>query len=176
MVVTYNIDVFYWCVFSSLKNHHKKLSNILINPMKTGHLIILLTEKMGVFVAMLMILLLLQHTLIMQYWLENYLKKYNIIAEFMINNRLKLNDDKTHLLVISTGQARIRSQSCNLVEIRTPTENIKPSFNEKLLGCWVQNDLKWSDHLRDNDESLVRALTTRLSALKKVARFTSFKN
>ena len=58
-------------------------------------------------------------------------KKYNIIAEFMVHNRLKLNDDKTHLLVISTGQARIRSQSCNLVEIRTPTENIKPSFNEK---------------------------------------------
>ena len=40
----------------------------------------------------------------------------------------------------------------------------------------MPNDLKWSDHLRDNDESLVRALTTRLSALKKVARFTSFKN
>ena len=102
--------------------------------------------------------------------------KYNIIAEFMVNNRLKLNDEKTHLLVISTGQARIRTQSCNLVEIRTPSENIKPSFHERLLGCWVQNDLKWSDHVRDNDESLVKALTTRLSAIKKVARLTSFQN
>ena len=46
--------------------------------------------------------------------------KYEIISEFMINNRLKLNDDKTHLLVISTTQARIRTQSCNLVQIRTP--------------------------------------------------------
>ena len=102
--------------------------------------------------------------------------KYNIIAEFMVNNRLKLNDDKTHLLVISTGQARIRTQSCNLVEIRTTSEIIKPSFHERLLGCWVQNDLKWSDHVRDNDESLVKALTTRLSAIKKVASLTSFQN
>ena len=50
--------------------------------------------------------------------------KYKTISEFMINNRLKLNDEKTHLLVMSTQQARIRTQSCNLVEIRTPTEII----------------------------------------------------
>ena len=102
--------------------------------------------------------------------------KYNIIAEFMIDNRLKLNDDKTNLLVMSTGQARIKSQSSNLVEIRTPSETIKPSAKEKLLGCWVQDDLKWSNHLRDNEENLIRSLTTRFSALKKISRLTSFKN
>jgi hypothetical protein len=94
----------------------------------------------------------------------------------MRNNRLKLNDDKTHLLVMSTGNARIRTQACNLVELRTATESIKPSIHEKLLGCWVQDDFKWSDHLRDNEESLIRSLTTRLSALKKVGRLCSFKN
>jgi hypothetical protein len=102
--------------------------------------------------------------------------KYNIISEFMINNRLKLNDEKTHLLVMSIGQARVRTQTCNMVELRTATENIKPSRNEKLLGCWVQDDFKWYDHLRDGEESLIRSLTTRLSALKKVARISSFKN
>ena len=94
----------------------------------------------------------------------------------MIDNRLKLNDDKTHLLVMSTGQGRIRSQSSNLVEIRTPSETIKPSGQEKLLGCWVQDDLKWSNHLRDNEDNLIRSLTTRFSALKKISRLTSFKN
>ena len=32
-------------------------------------------------------------------------EKYKIIAQFMVNNQLKLNDDKTHLLVLSKGQA-----------------------------------------------------------------------
>ena len=103
-------------------------------------------------------------------------EKYKIISEFMINNRLKLNDDKSHLIVISTSQARVRTQSCNLVEIRTPTDVIKPSSHEKLLGCWVQDCLKWSVHIRDHQESLLRALATRYAAVKKVARITSFRD
>ena len=79
-------------------------------------------------------------------------------------------------MVMSTGQARTRTQSSNLVEIRTPTETVKPSVHEKLLGCWVQDNLKWSDHLRDSEDNLMRSLTSRVSALKKVGRLTSFKN
>ena len=30
-------------------------------------------------------------------------EKFNIISDFMKNNKLKLNDDKTHLLVMDTG-------------------------------------------------------------------------
>ena len=103
-------------------------------------------------------------------------EKYKSISDFMLDNRLKLNDDKSHLIVISTNQARIRTQSCNLVEIRTPTGVLKPSHHEKLLGCWVQENLKWSDHVRDHKESLARTLYTRFSAIKKVARITSFKD
>ena len=93
-----------------------------------------------------------------------------------MNSRLKLNDDKTHLLVISTSQARTRTQSCNLVHINTPSAIIKQSFSEKLLGCWVQNDFKWSDYIRDNSESLVKALNTRLAAVARIARVASFKD
>ena len=35
--------------------------------------------------------------------------KYEAISEFMFNSRLKLNDDKTHLLIISTSQTRTRT-------------------------------------------------------------------
>ena len=104
------------------------------------------------------------------------LANYEIISEFMSNNRLKLNDDKTHLLVIATSQARIRNQTCNLVHINTPSAIIKQSFSEKLLGCWVQNDFKWSDYIRDNSESLVKALNTRLAAVARIARVASFKD
>jgi hypothetical protein len=103
-------------------------------------------------------------------------EKFKIIAEFMRNNRLKLNDEKTHLMVMDTGQSRVRAQASRMVEIRTPTDTIRPSSNEKLLGCWISENLKWSEHLRDNKENLVMSLTTRLGALKKIGRVTTFKN
>ena len=63
--------------------------------------------------------------------------QYKVIAEYMRNNKLKLNDDKTHLLVMDTGQSRDRVQAVRLVEIRPPTGTIRPSISEKLLGCWL---------------------------------------
>ena len=35
-------------------------------------------------------------------------EKYNILANYMGNNRLKLNDDKTHLLIMTNKQNRGR--------------------------------------------------------------------
>ena len=71
-------------------------------------------------------------------------EKYRIISEFMKNNKLKLNDDKTHLLVMDTGQSNARNQENKLVEIRTSTDIIYPSSSGKLLGCWISNNLKGS--------------------------------
>ena len=36
--------------------------------------------------------------------------------------------------------------------------------------------MKWAEHLLDGDSSLVKGLTTRLSALKKVGKIASFRN
>ena len=102
-------------------------------------------------------------------------EKYKIIADYMRNNKLKLNDEKTHLLVMGTDQSKVRSQTSRLVEIRTPSETIRPSENEKLLGCWVSDNLKWSEHLQDNKENMIRALTSRMGALKKIGKVASFK-
>ena len=45
------------------------------------------------------------HTRLTEKLTENYEK----VSAFMINNRLKLNDDKTHLLVITPSSTRARS-------------------------------------------------------------------
>ena len=103
-------------------------------------------------------------------------EKYKIIAEFMRNNRLKLNDEKNHLLVMDTGQSKPRYAASRMVEIRTPSEIIRPSKTEKLLGCWVSENLKWSEHLMDSEDNLVKSLNMRLGALKKVGKIASFKN
>ena len=98
-----------------------------------------------------------------------------MVAEFMLNNRLKLNDDKTHLMVMTTTQFRKKNPSLP-VEIRTPTEVITPSQTEKLLGAVVHQDLKWADHILHDEESLVKVLSKRLGALKKICKVTNFKN
>ena len=101
--------------------------------------------------------------------------KYLAMSNFMVNNKLKLNDDKTHLMVLTTSQYRRKTRNLQ-VEIRTPTETIQPSCSEKLLGGWIHQDMKWSEHLLNNETSLVRSLTTRLAALKKVGKLAGFKN
>ena len=101
--------------------------------------------------------------------------KYKLIAQFMVNNRLKLNDDKTHLLVMATWQSTGRVQAGAQVRIVTPSEVIRPSTTEKLLGCWVHEDLKWVEHLRYSKDSIIKSLNSRL-ALKKVRKIATFKN
>ena len=82
-------------------------------------------------------------------------EKYEIISEFMRDNRLMLNTDKTHLVVMASSQSRYRSQSANLVAINTGIGCIKPVFSQKILGCHVQNDLKWTQHIRDSEDDLL---------------------
>ena len=91
----------------------------------------------------------------------------------MANNRLKLNDEKTHLLIMSTRQ-KLRVTNIK-VKISTKNEVIKPIESEKLLGIIIQNDLKWSGYIQNNEKSLLRQLNTRLNALKMISNVASFK-
>ena len=105
--------------------------------------------------------------------------KYKVMSDFLVSNKLKLNDDKTHLMVMSTSQARaIRRggiKDSTKVEIRTPSEVVHPSEHEKLLGCVVHEDMKFGEHLISNEESLLRSLNTRICGLKMLSKLASFK-
>ena len=91
----------------------------------------------------------------------------------MISNKLKLNDDKTHLLVMTTRQ-KIRQKNMN-VQIQTQTELIKASETEKLLGAMIHENLTWSEYIQNDKKSLISQLSTRLNALKKISGVASFK-
>ena len=73
-------------------------------------------------------------------------------------------------MVMSTSQARaIRKgtiKDSSLVVIRTPTEVIEPSETEKLLRCCLHQDMKFAEHLQNNEESLLGALNKIIGALK----------
>ena len=67
-------------------------------------------------------------------------QKYAVLADFLTDNMLKVNDDKTHLLVMSTRQKR-QHRSTSTISIITPTETITPSAVERLLGAQVHEDM-----------------------------------
>ena len=53
--------------------------------------------------------------------------KYRVLSDFLVSNKLKLNDDKTHLMVMSTSQARPHRLGDSQILIRTHTETIEQS-------------------------------------------------
>ena len=100
--------------------------------------------------------------------------RYEVMSSYLSNNKLKLNDDKTQLLVMATRQRQVKS-SIDL-EITTTNGFIKPVKTAKLLGIDIQDDLKWSQYILLSDSSLVKQLTKRLSALKLISSAAGFKD
>ena len=79
-------------------------------------------------------------------------------------------------MVMTSSQARSKTQSANLVAIKTSTKNIQPSQQEKLPGCWVQENLKWTYHIMESEANLYQVLNKRLSALKLISKSCDFKS
>ena len=100
-------------------------------------------------------------------------EKYTVMANYLGNNRLKLNDDKTHLLIMTTKQ---KQRILNIdIQINTPNEEIRPIKSEKLLGIYIQDDLKWSEYIQNHEKSLIKELTSRLNALRIISGAANFK-
>ena len=106
---------------------------------------------------------------------EKISEKFTMISDYMASNGLKLNEDKTHLMVLMTDEARRTKQDFN-VSLDTQQEIIYPSKSEKLLGGIISQNLKFHDHILNDEESLLTILNTRLKALKKVGMVASFKS
>ena len=92
--------------------------------------------------------------------------QYEEISKYMAANKLVINADKTHLLVLGT---RAMGEKRNLVNIQADEHNIRPSKQEKLLGCIVSDNLKWRHHILEHEQSLVRQLTSRVNGLSIIA-------
>ena len=101
--------------------------------------------------------------------------KYNVLADFLTANKLKVNDDKTHLLVMSTGQKRCHRDTSTMT-IDTPTATITPSTVERLLGAQVHQNMRWKENIMDNSDSLLKSLNKRAGAIKKISKSCSFKS
>merc|ERR1711997_808082 len=92
----------------------------------------------------------------------------------MAKNKLVLNGDKTHLLVLASSKNHKKHENYGIT-LDTGTKIIQPSEYEKLLGGFISNDLSWKEHIRDNEKSLFKVITSRINALSKISTIASFK-
>ena len=100
---------------------------------------------------------------------EKLSRKYKVMADFLTDNKLKVNDEKTHLIVMTTRQKR-RFVDTNTVQIETPTATISPLSVERLLGAQVHQDMCWVEHALDIEDSLIKALNVRQVASFKTRK------
>ena len=100
-------------------------------------------------------------------------EKYEEITEYMASNRLVLNSDKTHLLVMASRKKHKKNGDYGIY-LNTGSEIISPQAHEKLLGCTISSDFTWNEHLVNSESSLQRQLTSRINALRKISHSASF--
>ena len=98
--------------------------------------------------------------------------KYQKLAEYIGNNRLVINHDKTQLVVMGTKKFESKRGE---VYVDTGGTKIFPSESAKLLGLNVHQSLKWGNHLITNSSSLLKILSIRLNGLKYISYTSSFK-
>ena len=88
----------------------------------------------------------------------------------MVGNRLKLNADKTHLLMVGTG-ARLRVQNSGL-DVFMDGVRLKESAekSELLLGCYIEPNLRWHKQV----DAVLKKLQQRLNTLEKLKYILPF--
>ena len=91
--------------------------------------------------------------------------KFNLMAEYLTTNMLKVNSDQTQ---------RHRKQQTEVI-IRAENNVIRSTESERLLGAYINSNLKWNDHIRDNGNSMLYSLNHRHGALKQIAKAAAFK-
>ena len=102
---------------------------------------------------------------------ETLSDQYKRISNYMAANKLVINADKTHLVVMGTKSTSARRAE---VLLQAGEQAISPTRTEKLLGGNISEDLKWRERLLDNEQSLVRQLTSRINGLVMVSHCASF--
>ena len=107
-------------------------------------------------------------------------KNFQVIEVSMNTNKLKINSDKTHLLVIcnsSGGEVRRRAaaEKRAAVTLTAGGETILQSDSELLLGATVHHTGNWASMIREGKASIQSQLRNRVNALKKICQYADLK-
>ena len=97
--------------------------------------------------------------------------KYILLEKWMNSNKLVLNPDKTHLMVMGGKKVKLLRKE---VSIQAGTFEVSPTESETLLGGRLHQSMQWNLHLSEGDGSLAKQLTTRINGLKKISANSTF--
>ena len=95
-------------------------------------------------------------------------EKYSLIEDWINSNKLVIDPDKTHLMVMGPNKV---SNKRNMVSVKAGQFSITPSVSEKLLGCNLHQSLKWNLHI----SLLMKSLSTRINGIRKISYNSSFR-
>ena len=98
-------------------------------------------------------------------------EKYQVLERWMNDNKLVINADKTHLMVMG-GKKFVEHRK--QVTMMAGEFCIHPTETEKLLGGQIHQSLKWNQHIADSKASLISQLRSRNNGLKKISRNANF--
>ena len=92
------------------------------------------------------------------------------VHNYMNANKLKLNKDKTKIMVLSKNPA-----TRNSIKIVTPDnqDDILHSSKLKILGIEIEETLNWKYYLTDGPQSILKQIKTRLNSLKLLKRYST---
>ena len=90
----------------------------------------------------------------------------------MESNILVITADITHLLVMGT---QAMSGARQQVQLQAGEHVITPTPSKKLLGCNINQNMKWCEHIQHSERSLTRQLTSQVNDLCKLSVNASFK-
>ena len=107
-------------------------------------------------------------------------KNFQAIENYMHANKLKINSDKTHIIVITKpGRGEIQSRAAterrSAVSLTAGGDIITHSESELLLGATVHQSGNWAAMIRDGKASLQSQLRSRINALRKICRHADFR-
>ena len=100
--------------------------------------------------------------------------KFQTMSQYLKDNRLCINTDKTHIMVMCTEQ-RQRHIDTTAVSLNTGSEVISPTPVEFLLGVQVDQNLGFGTNLFNGKSSVISSLNVRIGALKRISKISSFK-
>ena len=79
---------------------------------------------------------------------EKITSKYRELSNFMLNNKLVLNSEKTNVMVLASS-FKHRKHGNFGVTLNTGNEIVEPVEFETLLGAHLFNNFQWNHHICD---------------------------
>ena len=89
------------------------------------------------------------------------------ITKWMLQNRLRLNDDKTEFIIIGTRQQLAK---VNIDSMQVGESSIAPTSRVKNLGCWFDGQLKMDTQIN----SFCKTTFFHLYNIRRIRKFLNF--